>query len=290
VQATFGPESTTGGEPGDGTGTGARETTSDASVDGDVETDESGLIETCSNGIVEPPEECDDENEDLCDGCEDCRIRTSVVLDGQSSLIEIDDVDDEPLALLSTPFTVEAWMRIDDPGDAVDLLRRGSGNSGWRVSMNEGGLIGTVFNGFDHIEDGMTLPGTGWHHVAWSYDLTTSRLFLDGALVGTMTFSAPVLEPDQPMRIGAWVGSDGIIASHRRGRVDEVRVSSTVRYVSDFTPQRRFEPDGPTLLLLHLDEGGGVTVHDASLWDHVGGATAVEWEPEDGYGIPEFCE
>jgi cysteine-rich repeat protein len=252
---------------------------------------DSAPIEECGNGIVEPPEECDDANDALCDGCEHCEIRTSILLDGQrGTMVEVLDVDTQPLKLMSTPFTVEAWMRIDEIGDTADVLRRGSGNAGWRVTLNAEGLVGTVFNGFDHIVDGLNLAGTGWHHVAWTYDLATSRLFLDGELVGTMASVAPVLDPDAPMRIGAWVSNEGVISSHRRGRVDEVRVSSNIRYVSDFVLARRFEPDDATVLLLHFDEGSGMAVADASSWGHMGTATAVAWEPEQGYDQPMFCE
>ena len=296
VQATFasasGNEETTadGSSSSDETGVSTGES-SGASTDVDDSSTESEteVGPLCGNGELDATEECDDGNEALCDGCEDCRVRTSVLLDGVSSLIQIDDADGA-LALLSTPFTVEAWMRVDAMGDTVHVLRRGSSNTGWRVSMNENGLVGTVFSGFDHIENGLALVGTGWHHVAWSYDLAVSRLFLDGELVGTMESVAPVLQPDRPMRIGAWVEGDGSIVSYRRGRVDEVRVSSSVRYDGAFPLQRRFEPDAATVLLLHLDEGTGTTVNDTSAADHPGTGTNLTWEPEDGYGVPLFCE
>jgi cysteine-rich repeat protein len=299
-QATFGSSNTHGEEssgPSSGASEGGTTTSSSTTMEGTTQAEissdgssEGGIDESCGNGVLDPTEECDDGNEDLCDGCEDCRIRTSIFVDGISSLVEVDDVIGAPLALLSTPFTAEAWMRVDAMGDVVHVLRRGNGNTGWRVTMNENGLVGTVFSGFDHIVSDMPLVGTGWHHVAWTYDLAVSRLFLDGQLVGSMDFVAPVLEQDQPMRIGAWVDGDGTILAHARGRVDEVRISSIVRYANAFTPARRFDPDAATVLLMHFDEGSGMTPADASPMNHTPTATNLTWEPEDGYGVAGFCE
>lgn len=292
MHATFAPGTTTGdsgAEASEGHGT-TSGTTHDTGDDSENETGDPLPTVTCGNGVVEPPEECDDADDDLCDGCEECRVRTSLFLDGQRGChVEVTDVAQAPLKLLSTPFTVEGWARVDEATDRVDMLRRGSGNTGWRVTLHAGGVVGTVFSGFDHIVDDLEIAGTGWHHVAWTYDLATSRIFLDGVLIGTMDMVSPILDPDAPMRIGAWTTGEGVIASYERGRVDEVRVSSTVRYVSDFEVQRRHEPDESTVLLLHFDEGGGMSVTDASGWGHTGVAAAVVWEPEQGYDIPMFC-
>ena len=65
------------------------------------------------------------------------------------------------------------------------------------------------------------------------------------------------------------------------GIVDEVRISNTARYLDDFDPPRRFEPDKNTLALYHFDEGSGETVHDASGNGHDGKIVGVpEWVPE----------
>jgi len=67
-----------------------------------------------------------------------------------------------------------------------------------------------------------------------------------------------------PLLVGADVDDAGNASSHFQGRIDEVRVSDVARYSEPFTPRERFEPDGDTRLLLHLDADVGPWVFDAS--------------------------
>ena len=60
-----------------------------------------------------------------------------------------------------------------------------------------------------------------------------------------------------------WGGFDRYLV----GEMDEIRISDVARYdQTGFTPDRTqlFTPDGNTLLLLHLDEGSGNSLGDAS--------------------------
>jgi hypothetical protein len=210
--------------------------------------------------------------------------RTFLVLDGgRGHVVEIADAAEAPLRLLDTPLTVEAWARIDDADEEVEIARRGAGNSGWRLGLQADGVVATAFSGFDHF-GAVAGAGSGWHHVAWTYDLASSRLYLDGALIGEMATSAAVLETDAPLRIGAMIDGTGAVFGYAVGRVDEVRVSSTVRYPGPFVPERRHEADAATVLLLHLDEGEGGSVIDASANGHAGTAVGVSWGLDDGYG------
>jgi hypothetical protein len=242
-------------------------------------------LDGCGNARVEPGEECDDGDDDPCNGCDGCLRRTFLVLDGgDGHRVEIADAVGAPLRLLDTPLTVEAWMRIDGDADDVEIMRRGAGNSGWRLGLRSVGVIATVFSGFDHTVDGVAPPGSGWHHVAWTYDLASSRLYLDGVPIGEQAASSAVLETDAPVRIGALMSGTGEIFGHTPGRIDEVHVSTVVRYPGPFVPVRRHEPDASTALLLHLDEGEGDEVIDASPSAHLGTAVGVSWALDDGYG------
>jgi hypothetical protein len=50
-----------------------------------------------------------------------------------------------------------------------------------------------------------------------------------------------------------------------RGWIDEVRLSSVIRYSTDFArPTMPFAPDADTAALYHFDEGTGVTVSDSA--------------------------
>lgn len=62
-----------------------------------------------------------------------------------------------------------------------------------------------------------------------------------------------------------------------QGVVDEVRISKINRYASDFTPQKRFDPDKDTLALYHFDEGRGTELRDSSGKQHHGKIQGAKW-------------
>ena len=61
------------------------------------------------------------------------------------------------------------------------------------------------------------------------------------------------------------------------GDVDEVRVSSIIRYRDNFTPKRRFEPDDDTVALYHFDEGHGDELKDSSGNNRHGKVVGAKW-------------
>jgi hypothetical protein len=48
------------------------------------------------------------------------------------------------------------------------------------------------------------------------------------------------------------------------GWLDELRISTVLRYSDDFTPQGPFSPDADTAALYHFDEGAGTVLGDSS--------------------------
>ena len=249
-----------------------------------------GLCESvCGDGAVyAPEEECDDENMDICDGCEDCQKRNSLYLDGGTGhYVEVQNAPGIPLALAGTPFTVEAWMRLDTTGEVTKIYHRSQGAKGWIFGASYGGVgIGIMGQG-NHWISTDELVGSGWHHLAWTFESLTSRIWLDGQLVGTMDFDGGMLSASAPTRFGAYVNSNGVIANYRKGRWDEVRISNVVRYTDSFLPQRRFESDVNTLGLWHLDEGEGTEVVDDSSYNHAGTVSGGIWEADDCYGYSD---
>lgn len=247
-----------------------------------------GPMESCGDAVVQPPETCDDENEVPCDGCEGCQLRTAVRFDGaMGNAIEVIDTGSAPLQLVGTSMTVEAWMRVE-AGEQLDVAKRSAGNVGWRMSMSDSAVVGTVFGQFDHIVNELDLAGQ-WHHVAWVYDQVESALYLDGDLLGAVPHAEAVNAADAPVRIGAWADGTGEVIDWRAGWIDEVRVSSVGRYAAAFTPQRRFEPDAATVWLAHLDEGRGDTITDASANEHAATIVNGQFVPDNGYGQADFC-
>ncbi len=233
----------------------------------------------CGDGIKQDGEECDDGNEQACDGCEGCENRRFLSFDGTSgSYGEVIDSEGMPLSLVGHPFTVEGWMRVQEFNGWVKVFRRGSGNSGWAFGI-EDGLVGVgVFGGFNHWPE-VELLGTGWHHVAWTFGLGYSRIWLDGLLLSELETSKVVKPTASPLRFGVTEYDNGSITGWARGDIDEFRVSNTIRYESPFLPQKRLEPDTDTLGLWHFDESEGNSLIDSSPLGHNGEAKNITWKP-----------
>jgi hypothetical protein len=234
------------------------------------------------NGIVEDGEECDEgDPEGMCTGCEHCRVRRTAYFDGETAFIE---VDGDALELVDTPFTIEAWMRVDGADEHVRVSRMiNRAPGGYWLRLNTENVFARMHDGTANVQ--APPPGLGWYHVAWTYGGNASRVFVDGTLVGQEPLSPSLMPADDIFRIGMLASAHGDVME--RGRIDEVRISSIVRYSpAGFSPVRRFEPDADTLLLLHLDGEAA----DESPLGHGVSAVDVVWEPDDGYGREAFCE
>lgn len=193
------------------------------------------------------------------------------VVEGPHALA-YDGAPDCALADLSkdppTSFTVEAWLR-GDPEAFAAMRPLMLWHNVFELSENaEGQVIFTVGPdgvGASHpfsVMDGVL------HHVAGTYDGAdgTVRLYVDGAQVGVSGAAAFMGEAkDDQLQVGC--AKDETEAFY--GVLDELRVSSVVRYTDDFElPSGDYEEDADTMLLFHLDEGTGSTAASAA-----GGAT-----------------
>ena len=123
---------------------------------------------------------------------------------------------------LTGPLTLQAWVKPDVLGSWDTVLMKEGGSflvyalyatgdwqvpSGWARDAN---AQGTQF-----------LSTTAWSHMAYTFDGTVSKLYINGVLVSSATMPFTLPNTTQPLRIGGngiWSGEffDGLI--------DEVRV------------------------------------------------------------------
>lgn len=150
-----------------------------------------------------------------------------------------------------------------------------------------------------------------WHHVAVTRSVAGGaiRLFVDGTPEGqelagpagdvsypdravprSECAGAPCTQSDPYLVIGAEKHDAGPDFPSFSGLVDELRLSTAIRYDGAFAPpQQRFEPDASTAALYRFDEGlGPVTLDSAGTADRSFGVVQVggeqrrpEWVPSD---------
>ena len=114
--------------------------------------------------------------------------------------------------------SVEAWVWNPLRANEETILAWGKrgGPDGTNASFNYGvnGAWGAIGRwGAPDIGWGPTVPSAGqWHHVAYTFDGTTTRVYVDGALVNTEVNGAGVINtaPGTPINIGAQTEPDGV--------------------------------------------------------------------------------
>jgi hypothetical protein len=141
------------------------------------------------------------------------------------------------------------------------------------------------------VSSSTTMSAGNWHHVAYVYDGSQERVYIDGVLGGSRADTGNVtgsLTPTQNA-IGATLRNSLAYESFI-GSIDSFRISSTARYAgSSFVPTIGDLPtDASTLLLYNFNEAPGSTTiadgsglgHTGTLGQGFGNATAPTLVPE----------
>lgn len=191
----------------------------------------------------------------------------AVQLDGRTGHIAIPSLQPD----WTSPFTVEAWVM---PG----LL---TGSREFLCDAQNGGMVLGYYDGVCSflLSDGSRYVTTRAlrpavrreQHVAGVFDGQRIRLFINGEPQGPgVLFTGRVKLSGMPLLIGANPETGNRVIKAFSGNIDEVRISSTARYTSKFTPDREFKTDKHTIAHYHLDETSGSRIFDYSGRNHHG--------------------
>jgi hypothetical protein len=187
-----------------------------------------------------------------------------LALDGESDALRVPHAS---LHLPDGPMTVEGWLRAREFRPRQGFVNK-TEQGEFGLFVDDGRPSFTVFLGADYVSaraPERLLEPERWHHLAGQFDGERVKLFVDGVLVAETSGRGARRVLELPLLIGADVSRDASPNSCFPGELDEVRISTVARYASDrFEPQRRFESDPETALLLHMDGALGPWISDAS--------------------------
>ena len=163
---------------------------------------------------------------------------------------------------LGTAFTFEMYIQgTDTPTDSMGpILTFGSSLMLW-TSPSATWLSEPSENPTTGILTGTSLYDGEKHHIAaiWSDEDLGGALYIDGQRFGTgqnIAAGAAIRVADE-LEIGCWMSG----GHHFEGIIDEVRISTGVRYPTLFIPPTDALPyDDDTLALWHFDQGTGDSV------------------------------
>jgi lysophospholipase L1-like esterase len=155
-------------------------------------------------------------------------------------------------AMTASVGTIEAWVQPNGTGKVrVAVGTDGTGSVQWIGHSATGTAQAGI--GSLTITTSVVINDSQWHHLALTLDGTTAKLWVDGVLAGSVAVTTGVT-----LINGTAIGAFGANTNYPwSGLIDELRVSSIVRYTDTFTPPAaEFTTDANTLGLFHLD---GVT-------------------------------
>jgi hypothetical protein len=147
-------------------------------------------------------------------------------------------------------YTIELWRRRTSEGASQIFIAGQVGESAMAWRLQE--LIGTTpwavvftIGGVTILEQNTTItpafPNNEWVHMAVTKQGTTYRLFVNGTLNDTATFSG-VYATEAGVRLFGQLISIPTVSSN--DFLDEIRISSVCRYTASFTPQTVEFPRG----------------------------------------------
>ncbi|QEG20701.1 LamG-like jellyroll fold domain-containing protein [Mariniblastus fucicola] len=177
-----------------------------------------------------------------------------------SAVIQSSEID-----LPQGPFTLEAWVcatKIDGSRGVVCKTQ----SSEYAIFLHNG------IPSFDvHLSGTYVSPKASkkveldkWTHLAGVFDGKECHMFVDGKKVQSLKGSGTRRLNQLPLFVGADPDGNGNPTREFAGEIDEVRLSTGVRYTEDFVPSRRHETDSETKMLLHFDQQVGPFVIDDS--------------------------
>ena len=163
-----------------------------------------------------------------------------------------------------TNFTVEAW--IFPKGTSNGIIVADSTYDLVLIHL-ENGEIEILFNLFQSetntiIRETRDVQLNEWNHVAAIVDAESKeiRLAINGKLSPQPTaFPGTSFDivPSFLFTVGA-LSSDPT-STLFNGNIDEIRISNSIRYTTDFTPGTELEADGQTVALYHFNDATGST-------------------------------
>lgn len=181
--------------------------------------------------------------------------------DGIDDYLEISD-NSEP-----TQYTIEAWVKVFEIYDSNIIVRTGNNgpHSAWshQLRIRDGKFEHYIWDGSSHELQGTTViqKGNLYHVVGVASNNGMMRLFVNGKEEGNGQAIGTMSHGLDRYLIGSSSGrrsGQGSGIQYFDGIIYELRISTNIRYNSNFRPEPiLFVADENTIGLFHFDEGSG---------------------------------
>ena len=140
------------------------------------------------------------------------------------------------LPALGTAMTVSLWMRpkFGATRTILTLLREASGSSpsaGFQIGTKDTQAAFWLFGGASMVVRSQALTSDVWYHVAYTFDGSTHRLFVNAGEVASSSEASPT-GPPTVVRFGTYGSATAQLYT---GRLDDVRLYDRVLSAAEIT-------------------------------------------------------
>ncbi len=181
---------------------------------------------------------------------------------GLDSVLEVRSSD---IDLPEGPITLEAWVKPKSHSGYSAIVAK-TQNSEYSMFSDEGVPQFDIYLGGRYVSAKAKekIPVGKWTHLAGVFDGQYVTLFVAGQPVSKTAGTGKRRRNDLSLFIGADPDNGNLPTRAFSGQIDEVRLSKTALYGTEFIPQRRLSPGPNSILMLHLDKRLGPFVIDRS--------------------------
>lgn len=157
---------------------------------------------------------------------------------GSSDYLSITDPTDTDWNFGTDPFTIEFWINYTTSANFYALDFYLDGNNNVRFDFEDSGYTCWVFwnsTGATDVKTTAVLNDGAWHHIAFTRSGNTFRLFTDGTLRDTETYSSAInlANAGTDLFVGCATGP----STYMPGYLDDLRITKGLaRYTANFTP------------------------------------------------------
>jgi VCBS repeat-containing protein len=155
-----------------------------------------------------------------------------------SNILTLDGANDHvtithDAALNVANWTIESWFQTSAHGDTNAgriVSKAAAGANGYALLISEGKLLAaTNGSGTPVITSPNTYNDGAWHHTAATFNGSTLKLYVDGALVQSGAVTSTPVQDTNNLTIGHFKDGGNAAIQHFNGNIDEVRIWSTAR-------------------------------------------------------------
>ena len=184
----------------------------------------------------------------------------SILFDGTGDYLQVDEDSArtwDQFGKNGETGTIEAWVYVDDNTTRNQLIihrTAGTAAQGWGLEARANEGTGTIIwfaagRSNNPFATGVISSAT-WHHVACDFNGRVVTIYVDGSSVASNTISADAVNANGDLRIGD--GEFVIANAQLDGNMQDIRISTTRRYTTSFTPPTpgSLSNDSATMLLI----------------------------------------